>query len=231
MPVPFVLHLLALGVVVPGLWHRWIMDRRQNRHRPPSRLRAYGRIMIWQWATAIGIVLAVGWRQVWASPPGSHWGWLPGPGWAALACALFVAAQLARAWQTARSPQRAGELARALEKARAFLPQSARERKGWAFLAITSGICEEVMFRGFLIDYLHRQPWHLPAGMAAVLACVLFGLGHLYQGVGQALKAILAGALFVLLFFCSGSLLLPIAVHVFDDLYVLLTLRIARKNG
>lgn len=50
-------------------------------------------------------------------------------------------------------------------------------------VCITAGICEEVVYRGFLMQYFHTLPFHLSLAWAMVASSVIFGIAHLYQGV------------------------------------------------
>jgi membrane protease YdiL (CAAX protease family) len=99
------------------------------------------------------------------------------------------------------------------------------ERRWFAFVAITAGVCEEILFRGFLLHYLHASPWTMGLTVALLLSCVIFGLQHLYQGPAGAASTVVIGFLFGLLFLLTGNLLLPIALHAMMDLRVLVLLR------
>lgn len=55
-----------------------------------------------------------------------------------------------------------------------------------------------------------------------VVAAVTFGLAHWYQGPSGMAATALAGALLTGLYLGTGSLLLPMAVHVLVDLRALL---------
>ncbi|HET7250254.1 MAG TPA: CPBP family intramembrane glutamic endopeptidase [Gemmatimonadales bacterium] len=76
--------------------------------------------------------------------------------------------------------------------------------------------CEEVVFRGWLLATLHG-PVDL-AGTALIVGAALgFGFAHAYQGPAGVVLATLAGILFCALYVMSGSLLLPILLHVAVD--------------
>jgi len=63
---------------------------------------------------------------------------------------------------------------------RFLLPVTAAEKALWILLALTAGICEEAIFRG----YLQRQftAWTGSAAVAIILQALVFGAGHIYQG-------------------------------------------------
>lgn len=99
----------------------------------------------------------------------------------------------------------------------ALIPTTAHERTIWALVAISAGICEEVVFRGWLLSTLHTTMGL--SGIALIgLASVLFGCAHVYQGPTGVFLTALAGALFCLLYIATGSLLVPIALHVLVDI-------------
>ncbi len=95
-----------------------------------------------------------------------------------------------------------------------ILPRNRRELLGFYGLALTAGIVEETLWRGFLIWYLQQL---LPLWAAASIAAIGFGLAHAYQGAENLPKVTLVGALFVLLYLLSGALWLPILLHAAID--------------
>lgn len=96
-------------------------------------------------------------------------------------------------------------------------PVTPKQQMMFIFVAITVGICEEVLYRGFLsffiTDYLHAAPLWSCAAAAAV-----FGLSHFMQGLRGVWQSCLFGLLTGLLFIGSGSLLLPILIHILYDM-------------
>jgi membrane protease YdiL (CAAX protease family) len=85
-------------------------------------------------------------------------------------------------------------------------------------------VCEEIIFRGFLLRYLHTAPWHLTLIWAIALSSAIFGLQHLYQGIAGVLQTTVMGVLFCLIFLITGNLAVPILLHTVMDLRVLLLL-------
>lgn len=102
-----------------------------------------------------------------------------------------------------------------------LLPEGRRERTVFAALAVTAGICEELIFRGFGIAYLR---WLWPAAprwsVIAILA-VVFGLAHLYQGPRGVILTGLVGAYLTWMVLWSGSLLSAMLIHALLDLRIL----------
>jgi membrane protease YdiL (CAAX protease family) len=103
-----------------------------------------------------------------------------------------------------------------------MLPTTSRGRRGWAALATTAGITEEVTYRGVVVLTLALLLPTADARVVVVAAAVLFGLAHAYQGrLGMLVTAIL-GAAFAGLYLTTGSLVVPMVLHVLVDLRALL---------
>lgn len=98
----------------------------------------------------------------------------------------------------------------------ALLPHTGREKLLWALVAVSAGICEEVVFRGWLLSTLHGE--FGVSGTALIVAgAIAFGLAHAYQGIPGMILTALAGAFFCNLYVVTGSLLIPIVVHIVVD--------------
>lgn len=98
----------------------------------------------------------------------------------------------------------------------ALVPATMQERMLWAAVAISAGICEEIVFRGWLLTTLHTSLGL--NGTALLLAgAVMFGLAHSYQGITGMVVTGLAGAFFCGLYVATGSLLVPILLHAAVD--------------
>jgi membrane protease YdiL (CAAX protease family) len=130
--------------------------------------------------------------------------------------AIFLPAVLAL-----RSEKIRVKAGKAAKKLAFLLPSTGEERRWWWLVCITAGVCEEFVYRGFLLHYLHVLPFHLSLTWALVASSVIFGIGHLYQGVAGAVQTAVAGFLFGCLFLITGSLLVPMVVHAVVDLRAL----------
>jgi membrane protease YdiL (CAAX protease family) len=103
-----------------------------------------------------------------------------------------------------------------------LLPDTRQERRLYVAVAFTAGAVEELLFRGFLLVYLTADlGW--PVQNAAAASAIAFGFSHVYQGAWIALAAGLIGYGFAETWVLTGSLLVPVVVHVALDLRVLWT--------
>lgn len=98
-----------------------------------------------------------------------------------------------------------------------LLPKTIGERVLFLFVAITAGVCEEIIFRGVTFYYLNHLPFDLSIIIIGIISSILFGIVHLYQGFkGVILTAFLGGGLFCIFIF-TGSLWIPILLHILID--------------
>ncbi|HET6181219.1 MAG TPA: CPBP family intramembrane glutamic endopeptidase [Candidatus Sulfotelmatobacter sp.] len=221
--------LVFFLIVVTPLWDWYEIPRLKASTEPRKKVRFYWKIVAASWACAIVAVVTVGIATVYAiqTVPGEI-AWLDRGSRGAMVLmgiaagmliAIFVPAVLALWSEKIRV--KAGKAAKKL----AFLvPSTGEERRWWWAVCLTAGICEEVVYRGFLLHYFHTLPFHLSLPWALVASSVIFGIGHLYQGVGGAVQTAVIGFVFCGIFLVTGSLLVPIVVHAVLDLRVLVLL-------
>ena len=75
-----------------------------------------------------------------------------------------------------------------------ILPQSRVEILPFLALALTAGVCEEFLYRGFAMAAFDRAG--LPVWSVVLLSSALFGMAHLYQGRGGLAGTMILGTLF-----------------------------------
>lgn len=98
----------------------------------------------------------------------------------------------------------------------ALLPRNRAELKyGWA-LSINAGVVEELLFRLALPTLIFGVVDD--ALIAIILSVLVFGALHAYQGIWGIVASLLLGAVFMLLFLATGSILWPIVAHALFDL-------------
>lgn len=98
---------------------------------------------------------------------------------------------------------------------RHILPRTARERAGFLVLALSAGVCEELVFRGFLIPVLIQGTGSI--ALAVLLATAVFGTLHAYQGALGATRAALLGLLLTVPFLMTGSVVPSMLAHFAYD--------------
>ena len=187
-------------------------------NKPGRRLYDYKETIAWLWFFAIAGLISWFYQQRPLSGLGldlpAEW-----PAWLGLvlasAISFFLFAQLGK---IEKDEEQRGSLAGQLSESAAseFLPRTQVELKWFVILSFTAGICEEILFRGFLIWYFEQFS---STTLAVILSSVLFGAAHSYQGFQGGLKAGVMGLVMALSYVLSGSLLVPIVLHIVGDIY------------
>lgn len=142
----------------------------------------------------------------------------PEPGLTAtILSAVLVILYVADVAYSMLSPHELAKTQEQWESSVPFLPERYRELPAYTFMCITAGVCEEIMYRGFLVNYFidpmkHGFPW-----MAAIFPAVLFSIAHFYQGYMAMFKIFLLSMLFALIFIFSKSLLFVVIIHFLID--------------
>jgi uncharacterized protein len=107
--------------------------------------------------------------------------------------------------------------------AQGLLPQGILESLAWLPLALSAGFCEELAFRG----YLQKQFQAITgsAGWAILIQALVFGMGHLYEGVAQVARIVLFGVLFGLLALWRKNLRPGMIAHAWSDIFGVIIFR------
>jgi len=193
MPWDFWLILIALGVLLPWRGRARMKKLLAMPHvSSMERLVLYASTIVFQWLA----VAVVGWR-VWVH------------GYSALQLGLvfrnqtrLILAGLVGAvviggleWLNLRRlghipVESRGPLQAIAER---ILPQSVFELLPYSALAITAGLCEEFLYRGFAMAALAQAG--LSAWLVVLVSSLLFGLAHSYQGRGGIMMTFVVGLL------------------------------------
>jgi membrane protease YdiL (CAAX protease family) len=213
-------HILALIIVVAWpLYAALVQFPRLKRGVaagiPGIRIRVYVQAIITQWVVAtfalfiwsdaqrsvadLGFALVGGWRLL--------------LGFVVLVTAIILLESQRRRVTTDRELQ--DSFRKKVETASPILPVDGKELFYFHLVSVTAGICEELLYRGFLIWYL-TQIFGLAA--AVVLSSVLFGMAHLYQGRKGILQTGVVGLVFALVYVATGSLWAPMLLHTLIDM-------------
>ena len=105
------------------------------------------------------------------------------------------------------------------EDMKIMLPITKKEKRTWDYLALTAGITEEILYRGYFFFALAVIFPGLSIGYILIISTLLFGIGHVYQGK-EAIRSTLLGFFYGLFYIVFNSLIPVIIVHVAQDLIV-----------
>jgi membrane protease YdiL (CAAX protease family) len=96
-----------------------------------------------------------------------------------------------------------------------FLPNNKPEFMVFILIAFTAGICEELLYRGWLQNLLAYGTGSAWIGL--VMGAVIFGFGHSYQGKIGIVQTGIYGLLFGGVFIFTKSLVAGQVLHVIID--------------
>jgi len=214
LPDHFVVFAFAIVLPVYARYNYPRFKRALESGVPEARSRQYRKTTVRQWALTL-VAIAV-WFRAGRSAEELGLGVPSGPRfWIGLVVAAALAILWRRMFLAAVNDEAGREsLMTQLRALQPLLPSTIGELRLFTILSITAGICEELLFRGYLIWYLTLYVG-LPA--AGVLSGVVFGLGHFYQGPRQAVKIIFLGFVFVLFYVGTATLWIPMALHALLD--------------
>lgn len=216
MPWDFWVIFIVLGALLPWRGHtRLKVLLAQPATTGADRLALYASTIGFQWL----MVLVTAWRA-----------WARGLTWAEMGVVNYrgsstvLAATIVGAaafgglqWLNLRSVgRRKGKAPGVMRRlAERILPQSGKELSLYLLLALTAGICEEFLYRGFTMAALTARG--LPAWSVVLLSSILFGLAHAYQGRGGVLSTLIIGTVFGAARIGYDSLLPVMAWHAAFD--------------
>ena len=213
-----VLVVVACAVVLP-LWTHFASWPRHVRAvdagDPRARSRIYVRTLAEEWLLVIAAVaISVANRRsldaLWLGAPT---GWRA---WAGFALPLAYSALLILQGRAiVASPKTLTRLREKLQPLRGLIPHTPAEYRLFVPLAVTAGICEEFLFRGYLVWVMSAWVGVLPA---AIVSMVAFGLAHGYQGGKFGLRASGVGVLLGVMALVTRSVLPGMLLHAAIDL-------------
>ena len=219
------LHTIVLLAIIVG-WSTWGYigaSRMRTDHNPP-RAAMYAITILWEWAVVVYIAWGV-------HRHGSSMRELVGGKWNGLKDFFKDVAIAAGFWIVALAILAATAIAihaaRGGESVRFMLPQGPLESVLWILTSATAGLCEEIIFRGYLQKQFSAWTASIPAGV--VLSAVVFGFGHIYQGARSATVILVYGLLFGILAEFRKSLRPGMMTHAWHDGIVGFAARLVAK--
>lgn len=212
-----VLALVLFAVVYPTvgavMWPSFVRDVRAG--KPRARLNAYIEVHVVQWSLASLVVASWCWdgRSLQALGLGA-----PGVGgWIGLAVvaalAMLVVVQLRGL--DPDDPKVREAVEGGLGETLLLLPRDATENRWFRGVAVTAGVCEEIIYRGAITSLFAAV---LPLWAAIAATTIAFGLAHAYQGARSVVKVTIVGGLLAGVAWLTDSLWPAIALHALIDL-------------
>jgi uncharacterized protein len=202
--------------VIGGFFQHAVRQHPQSARPTGSAVPGYISVLLFEWLLVLYVRMGVHQRGVRLRD-------LVGGRWATSKDVLkdfALGAGLWAVWMGLMNPHILGSGTNAAE---GLLPQGLVESLAWLPLALSAGFCEELAFRG----YLQRQFQAITgsAVWAALFQAIVFGVGHLYEGVGAVARIMLFGVLFGLLAVWRKSLRPGMIAHTWSDIFGVIIFR------
>jgi membrane protease YdiL (CAAX protease family) len=209
MPWDILLIFFVLGVIVPWRGRARLQQLlAKPRVEPGERLSLYCSTIAFQWVAAA----VAGWRAWVHGFTATQLGLAVPHRFRLVAITVFGAILIVTLqWLNLRRMGRSASPLKGPIQALAerILPQSRIEMIPFFALAVTAGLCEEFLYRGFGMAALSRTG--LPTALVVAVSSVLFGMAHLYQGRAGFVSTTVLGILLGVSRAALGSLL-PVTV-------------------
>lgn len=94
-------------------------------------------------------------------------------------------------------------------------PHTGLELALWMMVSASAGICEELLFRGYLLRQI--IDWSGSRGVAIVVSAVIFGSMHLYEGTAAAIQIAALGTLLAIVALQRRGLRAAMVAHFLQD--------------
>jgi len=220
MQLTFVIwdHLLLIGLgsaVLLWWWQFPRMKRADAAGVAGVRLRYYAVEIVPLWLLSAGVIaLWIALRRPWSGLLlGGSAPWRVALGWALAVAYVWLSLSQRRLFLA--RPERLVRIMKSFQSLAPILPRTPGERRGFAALSITAGICEELMFRGFVLWYATAVAGPV---VGFLVSSAFFGVMHLYLGAKEIPRTAMAGIFFYIVAVTAGSLLPAMVCHVVADL-------------
>jgi uncharacterized protein len=143
-----------------------------------------------------------------------------------VAAMLLLLINIQKAQKKKATPE---QLEKALAGVKRLMPTNSTERAVWVVVSITAGVCEEILYRGWMLSLFAAALGSVWWGL--LISSVLFGFAHTYQGQSAIFGTGIVGAVLGIVFVVCGSLIPGQLLHTAMDLNSGLAYRKSAKRA
>ncbi|WP_076410457.1 CPBP family intramembrane glutamic endopeptidase [Shewanella sp. UCD-KL12] len=214
------LEYLLLGYLI--IWPIYIYFTHEKEQQsviaqPEKRLAVYRLTMLQLWVPVLLLMILVFQEHISMRDIGLQWHWGLANQIAMLGLVLVTGYFFLSLKQLSESPENHQAIRKQLAHIQWLMPTTRKESGYFIFgVSITAGICEELLFRGYLMNMLAE---YMPMYGAVIVSSLAFGLPHLYQGAIHILRTALMGVVMALIYLATDSIIIPIVLHAVIDMY------------
>ncbi len=143
---------------------------------------------------------------------------------------VFISLYLADLFISSRKQQHSSNEAEWYEKS-SFLPEKWKEIPAFMLLCLCAGVFEEIIYRGFMVNYfIQDNPGSMFPATALLAPAILFSLAHFYQGWTSVFKIFLFTLLLNFIFIQTKSLYPTMIIHFLVDLISGMSALFSKRN-
>ena len=96
-----------------------------------------------------------------------------------------------------------------------YLPINNKEFKWFVLVSLSAGLCEELIYRGYLYWYLNQ---YTNIYVSLLISNILFALAHLWSGGKNIIASFFTGLVMAGVYLFSGSIWVSILIHAGIDI-------------
>lgn len=216
LDVVFAVFFAVVLVAFEAIYYERRFKRREAEGFVDARRNAYRLTLTGLWLTSgaavwLWAVQRRPWHALGLVPP-SDWRLQVGIGLAAVTVALVLRQN---AVIRGRSPERLAASRPKLAGVDFFVPHSAREYRWFLGLSWTAGVCEELLYRGYLTWLVAS---YAGTAVAVVLVSVAFACAHAYQGPKGMARVGVTALVFSGIVLLGGWLVPAMIIHALVDI-------------
>jgi membrane protease YdiL (CAAX protease family) len=143
---------------------------------------------------------------------------------------VFISLYLADLFISSRKQENSSNETEWYEKS-SFLPEKWKEIPAFMILCLCAGVFEEIIYRGFMVNYfIQDNPGSMFPATALLAPAILFSLAHFYQGWTSVFKIFLFTLLLNFIFIQTKSLYPTMIIHFLVDLISGMSALFSKRN-
>ncbi len=184
---------------------------------PTKRINVYRSTMFFLWAPTLILLPLIFGSELSMADIGLKWQWNMANQIAIVAVILLSAYLVVSLKQLNNDNEAKKTTLEQLEYVQWLMPSNVKELRYFTLgVSVAAGVCEELLFRGYMLHVLGGQ---MPMWGAVIVSSLAFGAGHIYQGPAHVLRTALIGAVMAGIYLVTDSIIIPIVLHILVDVY------------
>jgi membrane protease YdiL (CAAX protease family) len=210
--------VLAL-IIAMVLYSIWDADKNKKAvlNGTKTKLKIYQETVLFLWAPTCVLLACIPFGSIDANDIGLRWEFSLANWSGSLLLLMIAVAMIVHIARVKNTPLKRDLLAQQMQVHKWMMPTNPKEFR-WFTLGVSmaAGICEELLFRGFLLS-LFGEGATLVLGVA--ISSLLFGLCHVYQGWSNVIRTGILGLVLSLVYLASDSIIIAMVLHALMDIY------------